>query len=95
LVAHACNPSHLGGWDREDYGLSPARVNSSGDSFSKTIKAKWTGGVAQIVEHLLCKGKALNSNHSPIKTKKQTKKSYRAIVTKIPCYCHKNRHEDQ
>jgi hypothetical protein len=28
----------------------------------KITRVKWTGGVAQVVEFLLCKGKALNSN---------------------------------
>jgi hypothetical protein len=32
---------------------------------SKIIRAKWTGGVAQLVECLLSKCKALNSNPSP------------------------------
>jgi hypothetical protein len=29
LVAHACNPSHLGGRDKEDHGSKPAGANSS------------------------------------------------------------------
>jgi hypothetical protein len=36
---------------------------------SKIARPKWTGGVAQVVEHLLCKFKATSSN--PIKTKKK------------------------
>jgi hypothetical protein len=35
---------------------------------SKITRAKWTGGVAQVVEHLLCTREDLNSkNSSPIK----------------------------
>jgi hypothetical protein len=30
-VAHACNPSSLGGWDLEDCDLRPAWANSSWD----------------------------------------------------------------
>jgi hypothetical protein len=33
----------------------------------KTTRAKWTRDVAQVVEHLLCKHKTLNSNPSPNK----------------------------
>jgi hypothetical protein len=40
------------------------------DPISKIIKAKWTGGVAQEVEHLFCKCKALSSNLVPQKKKK-------------------------
>jgi hypothetical protein len=29
-------------------------VNSSQDPISKMTRAKWAGGVAQVVEHLLC-----------------------------------------
>jgi hypothetical protein len=34
---------------------------------------KWTGGVAQTIECLLCKYEALNSNPSPTKKKKINK----------------------
>jgi hypothetical protein len=37
----------------------------------KITKAKRTGGVAQVLEHLLCKREALSSNPSPIKRKKE------------------------
>jgi hypothetical protein len=30
-VAHACNPSYLGGRDQEDRSLKPAWAHSSGD----------------------------------------------------------------
>jgi hypothetical protein len=43
--------------------------NSPQDPISKITKAKWTGGVTQAVESLLCKCKALSSN--PILTKKK------------------------
>jgi hypothetical protein len=38
---------------------------------SKITKAKWTGGVAQTAEHLLCKCKALSSNPSPKQDEKK------------------------
>jgi hypothetical protein len=37
----------------------------------ETPSAKWTGGVAQAVHCLLCKGEALSSNSSPTKKKKK------------------------
>jgi hypothetical protein len=33
-----------------------------------------TGGVAQVMEHLLCKWEALNSNSGPTKQKEKEKK---------------------
>jgi hypothetical protein len=72
-VAYTCNPSCLGSWDHEDHSLRPAWASSSGDSISKTIRAKWTGDMVQVVECLLCKYKAQNSNHSPTKKQDKTK----------------------
>jgi hypothetical protein len=43
-VAHAYNPSDLGGRDQEDRGSKPARANSSQDPISKipiTKKGWW------------------------------------------------------
>jgi hypothetical protein len=72
-MAHICNPSYLEGLDQEDQSWGPAWVNSSQDAISKIIRAKWTEGVVQAVEHLLCKCEALSSNPSypppPITTK--------------------------
>jgi hypothetical protein len=34
LVAHACNPRFLGGWD-QDYGFRPVQVNSTQDNQTK------------------------------------------------------------
>jgi hypothetical protein len=42
--------------------LRPAWANCSQDSISKITKVKWTGGVAQAIECLLCKCEALSSN---------------------------------
>jgi hypothetical protein len=39
--------------------------------FSKITTAKWTGGVAQVLEHVLCKSKALSLNPNPTKKKKK------------------------
>jgi hypothetical protein len=36
-----------------------------GTPISKITKAKWTRGVAVVVENLLCKHEALSSNFSP------------------------------
>jgi hypothetical protein len=66
-MAHTYNPS---------YGESEIRrvtvVGHPGQIvletlISKITKAKWTGGVAQEVEHLLCKCGRLSSNPSPQK----------------------------
>jgi hypothetical protein len=46
-VAHACNPSDLGGRDQEDHGLKPAWANSLRDPISKIPITKRAGGVAQ------------------------------------------------
>jgi hypothetical protein len=48
LVAHAYNPSYLGGRDQEDRGLKPARANSLRDPISKkNLHKNRTGVVAQ------------------------------------------------
>jgi hypothetical protein len=70
-VAHACNPSYLGGWDQEDRSLSSAWVNRFGDPISKITWAKWTGGVTQEMECLLSKCKAVCSNPSFTSKKKK------------------------
>jgi hypothetical protein len=44
---------------------------------SKITRAKWTGSVAHVVEYLLCKCEALNSNPSPPKKKNFEKKKVR------------------
>jgi hypothetical protein len=68
-VAHVCNPSYLGSWDQEDGGLRPTWPNSLQDSISKITREKWTGGVAQVIELLLCKCEVLSSSPNTIKKK--------------------------
>jgi hypothetical protein len=58
-VAYAYNPSYLGDWELENWGSRPAQESSLQDPISKIITAKWTGGVAQKVDHLLCKNEIL------------------------------------
>jgi hypothetical protein len=49
LVAYACNPSYLGGWNQEDQdGGQPGQIIER-FSMSKITRAKWTGGMAQAV----------------------------------------------
>jgi hypothetical protein len=36
LLAYACNPNYLGGWDQEDCGSRPVRAKSSWDSISNS-----------------------------------------------------------
>jgi hypothetical protein len=74
-VTHTYNPSYLGSWDL-NRGSRPAWANGSRDHISKMTRAKWTGGVAQAVECLLCKCKTLTSNpsHIPQKIMLQHKK---------------------
>jgi hypothetical protein len=40
--------------------LRPAWANSQETPISKINRAKWTGGVVQVVEHLLCKSESLS-----------------------------------
>jgi hypothetical protein len=47
--------------------LRLAQANSWGDPISKITTGKWTGGVAEAEEPLLCKCKALSSKLSPAK----------------------------
>jgi hypothetical protein len=51
-----------------------AQANRSQDPISKTTRAKWTGDVAQAVEHLLHKPEALHSNHNTTKKRKKENK---------------------
>jgi hypothetical protein len=53
--------------------LKLACANSFQDPISKITRVKWTRGVPQVVEYLLCKHKAQSSNPSLIK--KQNKKT--------------------
>jgi hypothetical protein len=64
------NPSYLGGGDQEDLSLRPTWANSSQDPISKITRTKWTGGVAQTVEHLPRKCKALIQTPIPPPPKK-------------------------
>jgi hypothetical protein len=50
--------------------LRPARANSLQNSISKIIRAKWTEGVAQVIECLFCKCVALSSDSSRTPPKK-------------------------
>jgi hypothetical protein len=73
-VAHACNPAT---WEAEIEGITvrgqPGQIVCK-TPMSKITRAKWTAGVAQGVECLLCKCKALSSNPSVTKKKKKEKK---------------------
>jgi hypothetical protein len=52
--ANTHNVAKWEGGDREDNGFKSAQVNSSQDPTSKKNIPKWSGGVAKVVEHLLC-----------------------------------------
>jgi hypothetical protein len=60
-VAHTYNSSYSRDRDWEVHSLRPAWGTSLRDPISKITRAKWTGSVAQAVEHLLCKCEALSS----------------------------------
>jgi hypothetical protein len=49
-AVHACNPGYYGGWNLEDFGPRLDQGNSSRDSISKMIRAKWTWGVTHALE---------------------------------------------
>jgi hypothetical protein len=53
---------------------------------SKITRATWTGGVAQAIEHLLCKCEALNSNPNLKKKKNHWQKKLKNKINgDIPC----------
>jgi hypothetical protein len=62
----------------KDHSSRPVLENSSQDPISKITRAKWTGGVAQVLEHLLCKCEALgpNHNHTHPPTKRMVDKKF-------------------
>jgi hypothetical protein len=62
----------LEGWGQEDLGLRPAQENRLRDPISKITRAKWTGGVFQVVEHL-----ALQVQSPEFKSQSQQKKKER------------------
>jgi hypothetical protein len=57
-VAHACNPSYLGGGGRRILSLRTAQTKL----VRPYLKNKRSGSVAQVVEHLPSKCEALSSN---------------------------------
>jgi hypothetical protein len=70
LVTHVCNLSYLGSEIGRIVVQAQCAQIVCEIPISKITRAKWAGGVAQVVEHLLCKDKALSSN--PIPTKKKS-----------------------
>jgi hypothetical protein len=53
-------PAILATWEAEiRRTVVRGQLRQSDMLISKTTRAKWTGGVAQAVEHLLCKHKSL------------------------------------
>jgi hypothetical protein len=65
---HTCNPSYLGDRDQEDHGSRSAWAKR--DILSQIIKR---AGVAQVVDCLPSKHKALSSNPSTEKKRKEGK----------------------
>jgi hypothetical protein len=66
-MAHAYNPNYLGGSDWAVQG-QPRQIVQETLPSPKLTRTKWTGGMAQVVQHLLCKHNALSSN--PVLKKK-------------------------
>jgi hypothetical protein len=67
LVAHTYNPSYMGVW--KNRGSRAAQVNSLRNSpITKITRAKWTGGVAQVVDTLQARSsefKLQSHTHTP------------------------------
>jgi hypothetical protein len=69
-MAHTCNPSLLGRQRSEGSRCKASLGKYFERPYIKITRVKWTGGVTQMVECLLCKGEALSSDPNPIKNKK-------------------------
>jgi hypothetical protein len=72
--------------------LRPAQANTSQDPMSKITRAKRTRGVAQVVECLLCKCKALSTNPSPTKKKRKKRKFTKGRIRRNSFQHHTHRH---
>jgi hypothetical protein len=70
-VVYNCNPTDSGGREQEDHDLKPAWTNSSGDLISKIPDTKRARGMAQVVECLPNKCKALNATPPVLPNKKR------------------------
>jgi hypothetical protein len=71
-VAHACNPSYLGGRHQEDHSSNAAQTNSSQVLVLKMPNRKRVGRVAQMVACLTTVCETQSSNPDTIKKKKTT-----------------------
>jgi hypothetical protein len=78
-VAHAYNPTYLGGRDQEKYSSNPAWANSPRDPISKISNTKRAGRGAQVVECLPSKCEALSSNANTTKKEKGFGQSQRFL----------------
>jgi hypothetical protein len=68
---------------RRFHGSRPGWANSSWDPISKITRTKWTGAVAQKVQHMLCKCKVLSSNPSPTKKKNSCNNTSLGSIQKV------------
>jgi hypothetical protein len=66
-VAHTYKPSYLGNRDQDDHALKTAWPNSLQHPIIKIARAKCTGCVAQLVQHLPASMKSWVQNTSPTK----------------------------
>jgi hypothetical protein len=80
LVAHTCNANYVGGWHQNDWGSRPAQANNSKDIISEITRAKWTGGVAQVVREPALQVQRRVQNPSPTKKKKKKKKNLKYVI---------------
>jgi hypothetical protein len=53
-------PSYLGGLNEKDHSFRTVQANNLRGQNSKITRVKWTDGMIQVVEHLLCKREALS-----------------------------------
>jgi hypothetical protein len=67
------NPSYLGGLITVQG--QPGQIVHQTPIY-KTATTKWTGGMAQVIEHLLCQCEALSSNPNPRKKEKKKVKGH-------------------
>jgi ABC-type uncharacterized transport system auxiliary subunit len=59
----------VGSVKQKDRIIVQSTLGKKQDSISKITRAKWSGGMNQMVEHLLSKCKDLSSNSSTVKRK--------------------------